>query len=127
MLQKMSDGSNTPLGVMEIVIKPENGNPFSWHVIGCGGSGQDCFSASEVHKKNENDFVLLLHQGLKDVNGNRAVYNQSMNIPSLSDWTLDFFENNGANYVFLDPDFDFNNVMEVKYFHTDRPTHTYEG
>jgi len=123
-LQKICDGTETSVGEMAIIkVFPE---PLILNHEGFG-----CFCGMRFLIRNQNDFDIALRVGFRDSQGRRIVFNIVANIPvvpSFSDWVP------YGEVIFAEPDyldgafaFDFSQVVEVKIFHNDNPTPSYDG
>jgi len=105
MLQKVCDGSNSPVGEMAII-----NNSDEW--TGSYPNGDfDAFSGLEVYMKNDNDFDLHIRIGYMGGNDNtKIITTESFLIPAFSDWTFDGFNVAPSDFTVIEGE---NTVQEI--------------
>jgi len=134
-LNKINDGTNTPIGEMAIINTSNNwtGNYFYFPT----GTSEEVRALDNIFMRNENDFDIYLRCGFTGSNGYKVVVTDPVIIPALSDWYFYGFyyiinfpnlENltilndiDGIPYeeVFNNVHDLFSDVVEVKLFHNE--------
>ena len=84
-LQKICDGSNSPIGEMMII------NTEEWigdYFYDPNGNGEVMRGLDEIYMKNENDFDIHLRLGFTGANGYQVVTTDPVIIPAFSNWDV---------------------------------------
>lgn len=115
-LEKICDGSNSPVGEMAIINKIDfNGD------LSCNDpQGIDCFAGFDIRMRNNNAFDLEMRFGFKNSNGSTVATDPAIIVPANSDWdevylfdTTQLFVVDGTQTV----DDVLEDVQEIKIFH----------
>lgn len=124
MLQKICDGSNSPVGEMAIINTTSN-----W--TGSYPNGDfDAFFGLEVYIKNDNDFDLHLRLGYMGGDDNtKIISTESVLVPAFSDWDWIEFDVLADDFIIISgtstKEEVFADSHEVRIFHNDETS--YDG
>lgn len=94
-LEKICDGSNSPIGEMAIINRLNfNGD------LSCNDpSGIDCWAGIDVELRNNNAFDIQLRFGFQNSNGSTVVSDPPIVIPANSDWETIYFWDDSELFV----------------------------
>lgn len=123
-LEKICDGTNSPVGEMAIMNIVDYNGDFT-----CNDPSQiDCWAGTYIYARNSNSFDMHYRFGLKNSNGTTVASDPAFIVPANSDWS-DVFIFDGSQLFVVDGTESVADVVadvqELKIFHN--PSLAYEG